>query len=144
MKFLYVEYHSTKCGSDLQTHKDDVPHNFGLKISGISRQQILSMLVILGAQYSHLHQVLLPILPSTSFVAISLLLAYGSKPNFSKSVILSVSEPDKDRDSLEDMLLPNKMIRKNELGYIAYSAVIKQERNLPRHDVMKLPNRMEN
>ena len=36
------------------------------------------------------------------------------------------------------------MIRKNELGYIAYSAVIKQERNLPRHDVMKLPNRMEN
>ena len=140
MKFCYVEYHSTKCGPDLQTYKDDVPHNFGLQISGISRQQILSMLVTLGAQYSHLHQVLLPILPSTSFVAISLLLAYGSKPNFSKSV----SEPDKDGDSLEDMLLPNKMIRKNELGYIAYSAVIKQERNLPRHDVMKLSNRMEN
>ena len=71
---------------------------------------------------------------------------YGAKPNFSKSVILSVSDSglDKDRDSLEDMLLPNKLIRKNELGYIAYSAVIKQERNLPRHDVMKLPNRMEN
>ena len=102
------------------------------------------MLVTLGEQHSHLHQVLLSILESTSFVAISLLLAYGSKPNFSKSVILSVSEPDKDRDSLEDMLLPNKMIRKNELGYIAHSAVIKQERNLLRHDVMKLPNRMKN
>ena len=101
MKFCYVEYHSTKCGSDLQTYKD-VPHNFGLQISGISRQQILSMLVTLGAQYSHLHQVLLPILPSTSIVAILLLLAYGSKSNFSKSVILSVPEPDKDRDSLKD------------------------------------------
>ena len=144
MTFCYVEYHSTKCGSDLQTYKDDVPHNFGLKISGVSRQQILSMIVALGAQYSHLHQVLLPILPSTSFVAISLLLAHGSKPNFSKPVIISVSEPDKDRNSLEDMLLPNKMIRKNKLGYTAYSVVIKQERNLPRHDVMKLPNRMEN
>ena len=54
------------------------------------------------------------ILPSTLFAAISLLLAYGSKPNFSKSVILSVSdsEPDEDRDFLEDMFLPNKMIRK--------------------------------
>ena len=144
MKFCYVEYHSTKCGSDLQTYKDDLPHNFGLQISGMSRQQILSILVTLGAQYSHLHQVLLPILPCTSFVAKSLLLAYGSKPNFLKSVILSVSEPDKDRDLLVDMLLPNKMIRKNELGYIAYSAIIKQERNLARHDVMKLPNRMEN
>ena len=108
MKFCYVEYHGTKCGSDLQTYKMTY-HNFGLQMSGISRQQILSMLVTLQAQYSHL----LPILPSTSFVAISLLLAYGSKPNFLKSVILSVSEPDKDRDSLEDMLLPNKMIFTN-------------------------------
>ena len=111
MKFCYVEYHSTKCGSDLQTYKDDVPHKFGLQISGISRQQILSMLVTLGAVFTF----------APGFVAYStihiicgytLLLAYGSKPNFSKSVILSVSEPDKDRHSLEDMLLPNKMIRK--------------------------------
>ena len=59
MKFCYLEYHSTKCGSNLQTYKDAAPHNLGLQISGISRQQILFMLVTVGAQYSHLHQVLL-------------------------------------------------------------------------------------
>ena len=74
-KFTRLEYHSTKCGSDLQTFKHDVLKNFCLQISGISRQQTPSMLVPIGAQYSHLHQVLLPILPFTPFVATSLLLA---------------------------------------------------------------------
>ena len=58
-----------KYGSDLQTYKHKVAENLGLQISGISRQQTLSMLVSIGAQHSHLHQVLLPILPSTSFLA---------------------------------------------------------------------------
>ena len=67
------------------------------------------------------------------------------KPNFSKSVILLVSdsEPEKDRDSLDD-IYPNKMIRKNELGYIAYSTEINQEKILSRHNVIKLPNCMKN
>ena len=92
------------------------------------------MLVSIRAQHSHLHQVLLPVLLSTSFVAALLLLArslieflpqptgtfdfvssreYGCKPKFSESVILSVSDsvPDEDRDLLEDNL-PNKMIKK--------------------------------
>ena len=76
------------------------------------------MLVSIEAQHSHLHQILLPILPFASFAAALLLLArslieflpyatgtfdfvgsreYGYKPSFSKSVILSVSDsgPDK-------------------------------------------------
>ena len=57
---------------------------------------------------------------------------YGCKPNFSKSVILSVSGtvPDEYRDSLED-ILPNKMIKKWTWWYIAYSTVLKRERNIP-------------
>ena len=105
MKFSCLEYHSIKYGSDLQMFKHDVLKNLGLQISGISRQQTPSMLVSIGARHSHLHQVLLPILPYTPFVATSLLLArsltellpkatgtfdfvssrmYGYKPNFSK------------------------------------------------------------
>ena len=69
MDFSRIEYRGIKCGSELQTYKHNVPENLGLQISGISRQQTLSMLVSIGAQHSHLHQVLLPILPSTSFLA---------------------------------------------------------------------------
>ena len=75
MDFPHIEYRKIKCRSDLQTYKHNVPENLGLQISGISKQQTLSMLVSIGAQHSHLHQVLLPILPSTSFVAALLLLA---------------------------------------------------------------------
>ena len=74
-KFSRLKYHSTKCGSGLQTYKHDVTKDHGLQISGISRQQAPSMLVSIGAQHSHLHQVLLPILPFTPFVTTSLLLA---------------------------------------------------------------------
>ena len=131
MDFAHREYRRIKCRSDLQTYKHKVPENLGLKISGISRQHTLSMLVSIRAQHSHLHQVLLPVLLSTSFVAALLLLArwlieflpqpidfvssrkYGCKPKFSKSVIFSVSDsvPDEDRDLLED-ILSNKMIKK--------------------------------
>ena len=75
MDFSSIKYRRIKCGSDIQMYKHNVPENLGLQISGISRQQTLSMLVSIGAQHSHLHQVLLPILPSTSFVAALLLLA---------------------------------------------------------------------
>ena len=134
MDFAHREYRRIKCRSDLKTYKHKVPENLGLEISGISRQHTLSMLVSIRAQHSHLHQVLLPVLLSTSFVAALLLLArslieflpqptgtfdfvssreYGCKPKFSESVILSVSDsvPDEDRDLLEDNL-PNKMIKK--------------------------------
>ena len=60
---------------DLQTCKHNVTEDLSLQISEISRQQTLSMLVSIGAQHPHLHQVLLPILPSSSFVAALLLLA---------------------------------------------------------------------
>ena len=134
MDFAHREYRRIKCRSDLKTYKHKVPENLGLEISGISRQHTLSMIVSIRAQHSHLHQVLLPVLLSTSFVAALLLLArslieflpqptgtfdfvssreYGCKPKFSESVILSVSDsvPDEDRDLLEDNL-PNKMIKK--------------------------------
>ena len=75
MKFSRIEYHSTKCEFDLRAYKHDVPENLGLKISEISRQQTPSMLVSIRTQHSHLHQVLLPVLPSAPFVAGSLLLA---------------------------------------------------------------------
>ena len=75
MDFSRVEYRGIKCGSDLQTYKHNITKNPGLQISGISRQQTLSVLVTNGVQHSHLHQILLPILPSTSFVAALLLLA---------------------------------------------------------------------
>ena len=131
MTFSHTEYYTTKSGSD-------IPENLGLQISGISRlNQTLSMVVSIGAQHSHLHQVLLPILQSTPFVAASLLLArslteflpyptgtfdfvssrqYGYKPNFSKSVILLMSDSrsGKGRDVLE-VILANKMIRKTNL-----------------------------
>ena len=67
--FLLEEYHSTKCGSDLQTFKYDVLENLGLQISGISRLQTPSMLVSILIQHSYLHQVLLPILQFIPFVA---------------------------------------------------------------------------
>ena len=134
MDFAHREYRRIKCRSDLQTYKHKVPENLGLEISGISRQHTLSMLVSIRAQHSHLHQVLLPVLLSTSFVAALLLLArslieflpqptgtfdfvssreYGCKPNFLKSVIYSVSDsvPGEDRDLQED-IFPNKIIRK--------------------------------
>ena len=72
---LVQEYHSTKCGYDLQMFKHDVLENLNLQISEISRRQTPSMLVFVRAQYSHLHQILLPILPFTPFVATSSLLA---------------------------------------------------------------------
>ena len=59
----------------LQTFKHDVFKSLGLQISGITRQQTPSMLVSIGVQNSHLHQVLLPFLPYTQFVATLLLLA---------------------------------------------------------------------
>ena len=100
-----------------------------LQISGISREQAPTMLVSIGAQHPHLHQVLLLILPFTPFVSTSLLLArslaeflpqatetidfvgsrvFDYKP---KLVALSISDfvPDKGRDLLEDVL-PNQMI----------------------------------
>ena len=48
-KFSRIEYHSTKCGSDLRVYKHDVTENLGLKISEISRQQTPSMLVSIEA-----------------------------------------------------------------------------------------------
>ena len=69
MRFSCLEYHSTKCGSDLQTFKRN--GNLCLQISVISRQQTPSMLVSNRTQHSHLHQVLLPVLPFTPFVATS-------------------------------------------------------------------------
>ena len=61
-----------------------------------------------------------------------------AQSNFSKLVILSVSDsaPDTDRDLL-DNIFPNEMIKKNELDHIAYRAVLKWEINLSLHDVMK-------
>ena len=56
-------------------YKHDVLENLGLPISVISGQQTPSMLVSIGAQHSHLHQVFLPILSFTPFVATSLMLA---------------------------------------------------------------------
>ena len=73
--FSCIEYCRIKCGSDLQTYKHSIPQNRSLEISGISRQQTLSMLVSIETQHSHLHQVLLPILPPISFVAALMLLA---------------------------------------------------------------------
>ena len=131
-KYLEIIYFfclsRTKTTSDLQRQR------LGLQISGISRKQKLSMLVSIGAQHSHLDQVLLPILPSTSIVVASLLLtrslvqflplqnsrlleplifvdsrAYGYKPKFWKSLILSVS------DSVPEDILSNKIIRKTNL-----------------------------
>ena len=110
---------------------------FACKSQEFLGNQTLLTVVSIGAQHSHLHQVLLPILLPTPFVAASLLLArslteflpyptgtfdfvssrqYGYKPNFSKSVILSMSDSrsGKGRDGLED-ILPNKMIRKTNL-----------------------------
>ena len=55
---IKVKYHSSKCGSSLQMFKHDVLENLGLQISGISRQHTPSMLVSIGAQHSHLQQVL--------------------------------------------------------------------------------------
>ena len=54
-----------------------------------------------------------------------------------KSAILLVSDsvPEEDRDLLED-ILSNKMIKKWTWWYIAYSTVLKWERNLSLHDVM--------
>ena len=75
MKFIRLEYHSTKCGLIYKRSNGDVLKNLRLQISGISRQQTPSMLVSIAAQNSHLHQVLLPILPFIPFVATSLLLA---------------------------------------------------------------------
>ena len=40
--------------------KHDVLENLGLQIQGFSREQIASMLVSIGAQHSHLPEVLLP------------------------------------------------------------------------------------
>ena len=82
-KFSRLEYHSTKCESVLNLDLDlhDVLKNLGLQISGISRQQTPSNLVFIGAQHSHLYQVLLSISPCTPFVATSLLLA-GSLTEF--------------------------------------------------------------
>ena len=37
--FSCPEYYSTKCWSDLQTFKHNVPENLGLQISGISRNR---------------------------------------------------------------------------------------------------------
>ena len=68
MKFSRLEYHSTKSGSHLQTFKHDVLENLGLQISGTSRKMTQSMLVSTGVQHSHLHQVLLPVLPFRPFV----------------------------------------------------------------------------
>ena len=58
-----------------------------------------------------------------------------------KSVILSVSDsvPDEDSDLLEDNL-PNKRIKKDELDGIAYSTMLKRQRNLSLHDVMRFRN----
>ena len=76
MKFSRLENHITKYGSDLQTFKHDVLENLGLQISGNSRQQTPSILISIGAQHSHLHQVLCcQFLPFTSFMATPLLLA---------------------------------------------------------------------
>ena len=80
-KFSCLEYHGRKCGSDLKTFKQDVLENLKLQISEIFSQQTRSMLVSIGAQYSHLHQVLLAGLLVTPFVATSLLLA-RSLPEF--------------------------------------------------------------
>ena len=55
--------------------RHDVLENLGLQISSISKQETPSILVSIGAQYSHIHDVLLPILPFTPFLATSLLLA---------------------------------------------------------------------
>ena len=73
-KFSWLEYHCTKYGSDTQSCKHDAIENLCIQISGISRQQA-PMLVSIGAQHLHLHQVLLPILPLISFAAVSFLLA---------------------------------------------------------------------
>ena len=48
MTFSHLEYHSWKCGPNLQTSKHDLLENLGLQISGISRQQIPSMLFSIG------------------------------------------------------------------------------------------------
>ena len=42
--FSCLEYHSSKCGSNLQTFEHDVLENLGLQISGISRQQTPSLI----------------------------------------------------------------------------------------------------
>ena len=46
-KFSRLEYHSTKCRSDLQTFKHNVLENIGLQISVISMQQT-PLLVSIG------------------------------------------------------------------------------------------------
>ena len=136
-KFSGQGYHNTKWGSDLQKFKHDVLENLGLQISGISRQQIPSMLVSIGVQHSQFAPGFVTNITITPFVDASLLLArslteflpkatgtfdfvgtrvYGYKPNCSKLVILSISDfvPDKSRDLLED-ILPNQMVRKFNL-----------------------------
>ena len=55
MDFSCIKYRGIKCGSDLQTYKHNVSENLGLQISGISREQRLSMLVSIRAQHWHLH-----------------------------------------------------------------------------------------
>ena len=74
-KFSCLEYHTTKCGSDLQTFKHDLLENLGYQISGIYRQPTPSMLVSIRAQYLHFLQVSQPILLFLPFVAALLLLA---------------------------------------------------------------------
>ena len=51
MEFYRIEYPSRKSGPDLKTCKRTAPENLGLKLSGISRQQTLFMLVSKGAQH---------------------------------------------------------------------------------------------
>ena len=135
-----LEYYSAKWGSDLQTFKHDVLENLGLQISGISRQQAPSMLVSIGAQHSHLHQVLLPI-PTIHTMRGCIIAAgqtahripaisswnfwffgarvYSYKLIFSKPVIRSISDsvPDGGRYLLEDIFC---QIRWSENGTWLY------------------------
>ena len=53
-----LKKYANKNISDLQTFKHNLLQNLGLQISEVSRQKTPSMLVSIGAQYSHLHQVL--------------------------------------------------------------------------------------
>ena len=138
MDFPHIEYCRIKCRSDLQTYKHNLPENLALQISGISKQQTLSMLVSIGAQHSqhcylfyHSHYLWLHYCCWQDHSQNSchnqqepLIMLVQS--NFSKLVILSVSDsaPDTDRDLL-DSIFPNEMIKKNELDHIAYRAVLK-------------------
>ena len=90
--------------------QNDILENLGLQILGISRQQTPFMLVSTVAQHSHSHQVLLPKLPFTLFVATSLLLVRHSRNSCHKQLELLVL-------SVQECMVTNQIFSHSKVGH---------------------------